>query len=447
MQSEYLFRRTRLKLAGWYAGVMGATVLAGGLLLYNCLALVEARWFDHTVADLAGTLHDYLLPQLDQPGHLDPQIASVLLGVDVHEDNLTGVTRLRNYYVRLLDQQGQLILQTPFQPVGLTVRSDKTRWQTYRAADGTRYRQLDDYLHTHRGEIWGYLQLGRSMAESDAHLNRVKGLLILSTPIAMLGVGWISWWLAGLAMQPIIRSYRQIQQFSADAAHELRTPLATIRTLVHTSLGQWEQGLPIRPDSLKVIERQNDRLSHLVSDLLLLSRMEEAQPISASDPICCLNDLIADLQEELAPLANSAQVDLQMELPNSPLCVAGEVDHLYRLVANLITNGLQYTPAGGAVKVQLSSISQKAVIAIEDTGVGIPPQAQPFIFDRFYRVDGARARHTGGTGLGLSIAQVIAQHHGGSIQVKSQPGSGSVFTITLPLASPRPTRALSSNPA
>ncbi len=431
MNSDRLFRQTRWRLAGWYAGVMGASLLVGGLFFYYCLKVVQSQWFDRTVEDLAGTIHDYLQPKLGQPGQLQPEILEVLSSANVHQTNLLGVTRQRDYYIRLADLQGRIIAASDFQPKGLPTSPAGQRWRTLTAANGTRYRQIDGYLHNPTGQRWGYLQLGRSMAEFDLYLQRMHLLLFLSIPGAMLLVGVSGWWLAGLAMQPIYRSYRQMEQFTADAAHELRTPLAASRALVQTALGKAEAGKYISPETLEAMERQNSRLSQLVADLLLLSRTEgTTAPISAQP--CCLDDLICDLQEELAPLAQSARVELGVDILNaSQTCVLGNEEQLYRLLANLMTNGIQYTPAGGKVTVHLKQTHSSVLVQVEDTGIGIPVEAHTHIFDRFYRLDAAR-RHTGGAGLGLSICRAIAHVHGGSIQVQSQLGKGSSFTVTLP---------------
>ena len=432
MKADKLFKQTRWRLAGWYAGVMGATLVGGGLFFYYCLTVVQNQWFDRTVEDLAGTLHDYLQPKLEQPGKLQPSILEVLSSANVHQTNLLGITRQRDYYIRLADLQGRTIAASDFQPMGLPISPPGQRWRTLTATDGTHYRQINGYLHNPTGQPWGYLQLGRSMAEFDSHLQRMRLILILSIPGVMLLVGTSAWWLAGLAMRPIFRSYQQMEQFTADAAHELRTPIATTRTLVQTALSKADAGKWISPETLNAMERQNDRMSKLVADLLLLSRTDRTAAPTAAQP-CCLDDLISDLQEELAPLAQSAGVELGVDIPNAPSAyVLGNEEQLYRLIGNLMTNGIQYTPAGGMVTVYLKQTHSSVMVQVEDTGIGIPAEAQAHIFDRFYRVDAARSRHTGGSGLGLSIARALAQLHGGSIQVQSQLDKGSSFTVTLP---------------
>jgi len=432
MSSDQLFRRTRLRLASWYAGVMGLTVLTGGLLLYRCLIVAETKWFDRTVEDLAGTLHDYLQPRLGQPAQVQPEILGVISGVGARQTNLLGVTRQREYYIRLADLKGRTIATSNFQPAGLPTNQTGERWRTLTVPNGNHYRQIDDYLHNRAGQPWGYLQLGRSMTEFDFHRQQLRLILLLGIPGAMLLVGVSGWWLSGLAMRPILRSYQMMEQFTADAAHELRTPLATNRTLVQMALSKALAGKWIAPETLEVMERQNSRLSQLVADLLLLSRTDKiAAPISAQP--CCLNDLLSDLQEELAPLAQAAGVELRLDMPNArQTYVWGNEEQLYRLIANLIANGIQYTPTGGKVTLHLQQMHSSVIVQVEDTGIGIPSVAQPHVFDRFYRVDAARSRHSGGAGLGLSIARAIALVHGGSIQVRSQLGQGSSFTVTLP---------------
>jgi signal transduction histidine kinase len=179
--------------------------------------------------------------------------------------------------------------------------------------------------------------------------------------------------------------------------------------------------------------RQTQRLNQLTSDLLLLSRLDLHLLALRQQP-CNLQEIASDLVEEFAALALAAQIDLVLELRQpQPLWVHGDPEQLYRLVTNLLNNGLQHTPAGGQVSVRLDSNGQ-ALLQVADTGVGIAATEQPRIFDRFYRVASDRSRQTGGAGLGLAIAQAIAQAHQGKISLWSQPGQGSVFTLRLPLA-------------
>lgn len=165
----------------------------------------------------------------------------------------------------------------------------------------------------------------------------------------------------------------------------------------------------------------------------MLSRID-LQGLPVTRQPCNLNDLVSDLVEEFSALAIASQICLDAVVPaTTSITVLGSEEQLYRLVANLITNALQYTPAGGSVTVHLSRDEQTAWIQVQDTGIGIALMDQARIFDRFYRVSSDRSRHTGGAGLGLSIAQAIAQAHRGHLQVKSQLGQGSTFSLSLPI--------------
>lgn len=229
-------------------------------------------------------------------------------------------------------------------------------------------------------------------------------------------------------MQPIYQSYEQQQQFTANAAHELRSPLASILATVEAILRLPQSNPQDMQTMLHTVERQGRRLSDLIADLLFLTSLEQN---SSPKPfqLCCLNDLISDLAEEYLELATTAEIEMTHQIPNRKIYVMGNESQLYRLVLNLIANAIQYTAPGGKVVVHLTTRDPVAFITVKDTGIGIAPPDQTRIFDRFYRVDSARSRKTGGTGLGLAIAQAIAIKHQAKIKVESQVNQGSVFTV------------------
>ncbi|MEW5857610.1 MAG: two-component system sensor histidine kinase RppB [Cyanobacteriota bacterium] len=449
MNENKLFQLTRWRLTRWYAGVMGVILSLCGVAVYEAIA--RANWvaLDRELESVAGTLHDSIEPILQQPGRLEPDVEQLLPDICVvgekcvsQIENPTrhtlGAIHQGDYYVRLLDSSGRPVALAGLQPVGLaaTDKGDRVStaplWQILQNRQGTRFHQISLSLHTEDNRPWGYLQVGRSLKELDDHLTALKFILLLGLPVAMIVVAGSSWWLAGLAMQPIYQSYGQIQQFTADAAHELRTPLAAIQATVESTLRMNQLSELEARDTLKAIERQNYRLSELVRDLLLLSRMDR-QVLPVKYRPVCLNDLVSDVTEELSALAIAADLTLSIDIRTpEPLHVNGDEEQLYRLIFNLVVNAIQYTPAGGQVAVILDSSTQ-ALIYIKDTGVGIALPEQTRIFDRFYRVNSDRARHTGGSGLGLSIAKAIATAHNGSIDVQSELGKGSTFTIRLPL--------------
>ena len=442
MNQNELFNRTRWRLASWYAGVMGVILSLCGLGVYEAIA--HAHWvtIDRELQSVAGTLHDSIEPILQQPGKFEPEVKRLLpdlcltgnrcLSNTNHlEHHTLSAIHQGNYYVRLLDLSEQLVGVAGRMPPGLLEASGTEQWQMLKDSTGKRYNQISLSLHTQDNYPWGYLQVGRSLQDFDNYLAVIRWILVLGLPITMGLVGISSWWLARFAMQPIYQSYQQIQQFTADAAHELRTPLAATQATVESALRMPHLSESEARDILGTVERQNRRLTQLVADLLLLARLER-QTLSVQLQPCCLNDIISDLVEELAALAIAAKVTLTSEVKvDTPLNVLGNEEQLYRLVSNLMINAIQYTPAGGQIRIILNCSNDQALIQIQDTGIGIPSKEQTRIFERFYRVNSDRSRRSGGAGLGLAIAQAIVQAHQGSLTLSSVWGQGSIFTIKL----------------
>lgn len=228
-------------------------------------------------------------------------------------------------------------------------------------------------------------------------------------------------------LERLQRAFDQQGQFVADAAHELRTPLATLRTNLEVVLRDPDVTLADYREMAGALERALERLERLVNDLLLLARGERdirAEPVY-------LPVLIGDVIQELGPLAQAYQVSLRCDVTEDVVLLV-DAPLLARAISNLIENGIRYNRPGGSVTVTVHRETDGVVVKVADTGVGIPPQEQSRIFERFYRVDRSRARQRGGAGLGLSITAHIVQLHGGHIQVESTPGVGSTFTLWLP---------------
>ncbi|MEG3857810.1 two-component system sensor histidine kinase RppB [Microcoleus sp. herbarium12] len=439
MNQNKLFNRTRWKLAISYAAVMGLILSLLGFGVYRAIA--HAHWvaLDRELESVAGTLHDSLELKLQQPGRLEPIVNELLpnlrlIGVNGIKEQLPSRHILSainqgNYYIRLFDYSGELIAIAGAYPAELPPVFNSKRWQTITDTKGNVYHQISVELHTKSQQDWGYFQVGRSLQDFNDYLSAVKWVLKLGLPTALILVGFSSWLLAGLAMKPIYASYRRIQQFTADAAHELRTPLAASQATVESALLTSQLDEKEARETLRTIDRQNRRLTQLVADLLLLARMDN-QPILYRPQLCCLNDLVSDLVEELAAMAIAREVALTSELRvHQPLTIIGDSNQLYRLVSNLIVNAIQYTSPGGKVNIILEKSDHLVVIHVQDTGCGIAAEDQRQIFDRFYRVNSSRDRVTGGSGLGLAIAQAIALAHRGSLTVQSKLGTGSIFTL------------------
>ena len=235
-------------------------------------------------------------------------------------------------------------------------------------------------------------------------------------------------------------SFRQTRQFSADAAHELQTPLTILKGEIEVALRS-----PRSPEEYRGVLQSNleeiDRISSLVAGLLLLARADRGVLRLDLKPVNLL-ELLEEVGEQMRRLAENQAVSLNYGL-TEPASIQGDREHFKRLLLNLIDNAIKYTPAGGRVTLSLRCDGTWAHVEISDTGMGLSPDEQDQIFNRFYRAAEARSQGGGGAGLGLSIAQSIAVAHGGRIEVASTPGQGSTFTVSLPAdcATPIPAAA------
>ncbi len=220
-------------------------------------------------------------------------------------------------------------------------------------------------------------------------------------------------------------------QFVSNASHELKTPLSTMKILIETLMYQEPMDPGMTKEFLTDVNKEIDRLNRIVSDLLTLVNIDSGMKMNLADL-----DIGALLQEQvkrLSPLARENGIELDCAAREA-LEVNGDALKLQQVLYNIIDNAIKYTPRGGEVHCTLNRAGKKAVIRVADTGVGIPEEDLPHIFDRFYRVDKARSRETGGTGLGLSIVKQFVLLHGGTIDAKSTLGKGTTFIIELPLS-------------
>ncbi|MDG1203984.1 MAG: ATP-binding protein [Pseudomonadales bacterium] len=227
------------------------------------------------------------------------------------------------------------------------------------------------------------------------------------------------------------------RDFVANASHELKTPITAIRGLTETMLDDPSMDGATRLRFVERISAQSMRLSVLVTDLLAISRLEADQTEQKSDPID-MQELVKRSVSAAIAASNEKQLALVFESNESntdmKIMTLGDRQSLSQMVDNLLDNAVKYTPAGGRVDVQLTAVAEQICLQVADTGIGIDNLAQQRIFERFYRVDKARSRDLGGTGLGLSIVKNIVEQHGGSVQLESELGAGSTFTVVLPLA-------------
>src|SRR5262249_29295621 len=223
-------------------------------------------------------------------------------------------------------------------------------------------------------------------------------------------------------------SEARLRRFAADASHELRTPLAAVRAYAEL----FGRGASTRPDDLERsmtgIERESQRMSVLVDDLLLLARLDEGRPLE-HQPVD-LGELVGEAVETATTLDPGRPIAVSVE----DGLVDGDRDRLRQIVDNLLANVRAHTPPRAPATVRVLRTGSRAVIEVEDTGPGMEPEQAARMFERFYRADPARARARGGTGLGLSIVAAVAEAHGGCATAVSEPGTGTTVRVTLPAA-------------
>ncbi len=220
------------------------------------------------------------------------------------------------------------------------------------------------------------------------------------------------------------------KDFVANVSHELRTPLASIKGYSETLLDGGMEDEATRREFLRIIDRHATRMARLIDDLLILSKLESHQMTMDTAPVD-LKELILPTVKSFEKQARDKGITMSSRLPEGLPSVQGDRDRLEQVMVNLLDNAIKYTHPGGSVSISASRSDGGVRVDVADTGIGIPSEDMPRIFERFYRVDKARSRELGGTGLGLAIVKHIIQGHSGRMHVESVPGKGSTFSFSL----------------
>lgn len=275
------------------------------------------------------------------------------------------------------------------------------------------------------GVIWVYGAAGACYGEEDAEfLHTIANQVAVAIANAM-------------AYRELAEIDRAKSQFVLTVTHELRAPVATVQSLLRVISGGYAgEVLPKQRELIERAERRTLFLQQLIDDLLELAEGKTEQLAQAPHPVL-LNPLVQKVVNQLRPVAEEKEQDLRVYVPHTSLYVQATEEGIGRIVTNLVGNAIKYTPPRGSVEITLDPQNAEARLVVRDTGIGIPPEALPHLFEEFFRANNAKQIEREGTGLGLSIVKSLVDRYGGRIAVESQLGGGSTFTLLLPLLDSR----------
>jgi len=452
----------RVRLTLWYVALLALILLAFSGAVYIGLARslqAEADWRLTMAAQQTLAVVELEGNRLDEPVSSEQLPTGTLMSVYNGRGQRLFSTDRGRLLPALSRDEVQAVVQGPWSV------------STLQASDGVEWRLLTAPV-LDSGRPSGALQVARAQPEVAAALQQLQALLALAIPATLVVASAGGLFLAGRALGPIDRltreaqaigaddltrrldppphedevgrlartfngmldrleqAFRRQRQFTADAAHELRTPLAMLASQVDVVL-EWPRRATDYQEALANMREDISRMNALLSEMLTLARADAGQELLNRERLD-LATLVDDVVTAMTPLAETGGVGLT-HISGADIVVEGDQTRLTQLLINLMDNAIKYTPAGGSVTVTARQHDAWAILEVADTGVGIEPEHLPYLFERFYRADPARARAAGGVGLGLAISQWVVQAHGGTIAVASQPGRGTTVTVRLPL--------------
>jgi len=490
-----MFQTTRRRLAIWYTAVTAVLLLlfASGVYLYVRNTLIER--IDDTLNHVVEIVERSLVIE-----PVYPEAEQLRINIEATFRDNADTVEDDHIDLEWFSPTGELLWSTLSEPLNIPIHGNRTA-ETVRVvkAEGIDNQSNSSLLTPHSSlllrqvtervqigrQVLGYLRVSHPWFEFTKPIRQFIVDLSLGTGLMVLSVAASGWFLSGKAMEPVRESYQRLKQFTADASHELRSPITMIQTNVQVALADPDlvgsSGVSLHyKQQLTVIERLTKRLGRLVDDLLFLARQDSGIVQPQFSP-CPLDALLMEVIEEQHLVAAEKNIKLSLdlieprdsetipELIDDWFTMQGDWNQLARLFTNLISNAVQYTPEGGHIRVELQRISTtkelsfsslaplsekplarlrplplapRLQVKVSDTGIGIPESALPRLFDRFYRVDPARTHAVTtpdietptGSGLGLAIASAIVENHQGQIQVESTLNQGTTFIVIFPLS-------------
>lgn len=443
-----MFQQTRLRLALWYTLVTAVVLLlfGTGVYLYVRGTLVERidDTLKHVVEIVERSLVIEEVTATEGTYRVNIEASFRNNGFGVDDDHID---------LEWFNPTGDLLWYTFAEPNHIPLATNLVG-KTVHVTPDYLLRQVTERVQLGR-YVLGYLRVSHPWFEVTKPSRQLIIDLTIGITLMVICVASIGWLLSGIAIKPVQKSYQSLKQFTADASHELRNPLAMIQINVQTALAYPDAEPQLLQRQLKLVERLSQRLTRLVNDLLFLARSDSGMVEIDYKPVP-LDALLIEVIEEQRTTAEKKSLFLCLNIPepledsqSDPFTIIGDWDQLARLFTNLISNALEHTQADklpALVEVELKTVKRERVrhymlqVKVRDSGKGIPEAALPHIFDRFYRVDPSRTHKeettsSSGAGLGLAIAAKIVANHQGTITVESIVNQGSTFTVVFPKVS------------
>jgi len=458
----------RFRLTLWYVAILGLILCSSSGFLYLTLSRSLHRNIDAKIKSIA----DFVASSYSSP------FAKYGLNLDRVIEEATG-KRPTGKFIQVLDKKGRIGLKSGslgrFQlPVSVEALRNASKgevtFETNRAIGTSAIRIVTMPIVEGR-RISNIVQVASSLEDVESALKTLLLILSITIPSALAVASLGGNFLANRAFRPVNevidtaraitshnlnrriqikkvkdeigrlaetfnemisrldQSFRKTRQFSADASHELKTPITVLKGEIEVALRRARTGDEYRTILMSNLEEINN-MGKIVDDLLLLSRADSGE-VPLTKVIIDLSEFLTETQVQAQVLATPKSIDVYFHNDNRAYALADPL-RLKSMMLNLIENAIKYSLQEGRIDIRLEQKDDFAVITVSDQGIGIPQEALPHIFDRFFRVDKARSRQEGGSGLGLSICKWIAEAHDGSISATSEPGKGSAFIVRIP---------------
>jgi heavy metal sensor kinase len=494
-----MFSSVRARLTLWYTGVLALVLIAFALAGYFFLSFTLNRRTDDALGEMADAFAATLADD-GRDSHVGEDDARGEDGSRSSDEAVieaVSQNQLRDYHLVVFGDARRVVASSAVQKKGngpdwtrppvasqigdvldAVARTPGTALYFAPLSDGdNQYRVVGRRVQA-GGSAYTLVVL-RSLHDQEDLLERAGYALLIAVPLALLLASLGGYFLARKSLAPVVRmsetaahigaanlherlpiinerdelgglarvinallarldaSFEQQRRFMADASHELRTPVAIMRSETEVALSQKERSNGELRESLAIVKDETRRLTHIVEDLFTLARADAGQYKLASEEFY-LDELAGEVAHSVRTLVAerglTMRLDATQEMP-----ARGDENLLRRLLLNLLDNAIKHTPRGGEVTISCKREGARYITTVSDTGRGIPAGAQPHIFDRFYRADSARSRAEGdnagptsGAGLGLSIARWVAEAHAGTLELLHSSRAGSVFQLTLP---------------